>query len=117
MSEKEIDYLMGMSESGVITYSDADADVNNVLEWLDTPKGSIYGRPEWGNEFVKFKHEPTNSEVTAMNIEFNVIQTITRDLPNIVLVSIFCEPSTEFPDLYAIRLGLPRGVAEKTINP
>lgn len=116
MSEREIDYLMDLSESGVITYSDSDADVNNVLEWLDTPEGSVYGNPSWGNPLARFKHEPSNSEVTAMGIEFAIIQKIPIDLPSIVLTSIFCEPSPTHPDLYLVRLGLPSGTFEKTLN-
>lgn len=116
MSEREIDYLMGLSESGVLTHSGVDADVNNVIEWLDTPEGSVYGMPSWGNPLAKFKHEPTNSEITAMNIEFAIIQKLPIDLPHIVLVSIFCEPSATHPDLYHVRLGLPNGSLEKTLN-
>jgi phage baseplate assembly protein W len=116
MESKEIDYLMGFSESGVVTHSDASADINNVLEWFDTPIGSVYGRPNWGNELAQFKHEPANSSVTAMNIEFSVVGTITRDLPHIVLSSIFCEPSNDEPDLYVIRLGIPSGEVVKTIK-
>lgn len=116
MSEREVDYLMGLSESGVMTYSSVDADINNVVEWLDTPEGSIYGMPEWGNPLAKFKHEPTHSEITAMNIEFAIIEKLPRDLPNIVIESIFCEPSPTHPDLYHVRLGLPSGELEKTLN-
>jgi phage baseplate assembly protein W len=116
MDTREIDYLMGFSESGVITHSDANAQVNNVLEWLNTPRGSIYGRPDWGNELAQFKHEPSESTATAMSIEFNIISTLTRDLPNIILTSIYCEPSQEEPDLYVVRLGIPSGQIEQTIK-
>jgi phage baseplate assembly protein W len=116
MDNREVDYLMGFSESGVIIHSDANADINNVLEWLDTPRGGVYGRPEWGNELAQFKHEPTESTATAMSIEFNVLRTLTRDLPNIVLTSIYCEPSKEESDFYIIRLGIPSGEIVKTIK-
>lgn len=107
---------MGLSESGVVTHSGVDADVNNVLEWLDTPQGSVYGKPEWGNPLAKFKHEPTHSDITAMNIEFAIVEKLPIDLPHIVLVSIFCEPSPTEIDLYHVRLGLPSGTFEKTLS-
>jgi phage baseplate assembly protein W len=116
MEIREIDYLMDLNESGVITYADSDATVNNVLEWLDTPMGTVYGRPEWGHDLIKFKHEPTGSAITAQNIEFSIVDKIVQDMPDIQLHSIYCEPSAEFPDLYIIRIGLLNGAVETTLN-
>lgn len=116
MEAREVSYLMDLNESGVITYDNRHADLNNLAEWLDTPRGSIYGVPEWGNELANFKHEPTGSMAVAIAIEFSVIKGVMRDLPNIVIDSIYCEPSKENMDLYLVRVGLGGDFLEKDLT-
>lgn len=116
MEKKEVDYLMSLNESGVIVHNDHTADENNVLEWLDTPMGSIYGNPSWGHDLNKLKHEPTHSTATALHYEFNIVSKLAIDLPNIQLDSIYCEPSPDHADLYLITIGLATGEVQKTIN-
>ncbi|GAB1077441.1 MULTISPECIES: hypothetical protein [Shewanella] len=111
----EIEYLMSLSESGVRVMQGAAADLNKVAEWLDTPRGSVYGLPSWGNELKQFQHEPTNSSDTAVNIEFHIINGLTRDIPEIVIQSIFCEPHPVEPDRFLITIGLPSGELSKDI--
>ena len=49
--QAEIDYLMQMDESGVIVHEGEAAAINNVTEWMDTPRGQVFGNPAWGNGF------------------------------------------------------------------
>lgn len=112
---REVDYLMAMNESGVITHDEAMATLNNVQEWFDTPRGEIYGRPGWGNELAEFKHEPTGSEYTAMDIEFSIIHGLTRDIPSLVINAIYCNAHPTEIDRYNIFLGLPSGPMDITL--
>lgn len=105
----EVEYLMSLSESGVQVMSGAAADLNKVAEWLDTPRGTVYGNPSWGNELKQFQHEPTNSSSTAVNIEFHIIEGISRDIPDLVIQHIYCQPHPEDSDKYLITIGLPSG--------
>lgn len=116
MEKREVDYLMGLNESGVVTYDDNQANFNNLSEWLDTPIGTIYGKPEWGNELGDFKHEPTGDTTVAIAIEFSVIRGVMRDLPEIIIDSIYCEPSKTDADLYMVRVGLASDFLEKNLT-
>lgn len=106
---REIDYLMEMNESGVIVHDDDKSQINQLKEWLDTPQGSIWGNPTWGNTCADFTHEPTHSSLTAVNIEFALLDGIERDLPHIQISDIWCEPHPEEIDRYQITIGTPQG--------
>lgn len=102
--EVEIDYLMSLDESGVILYDDeADAMANNIKEWMDTPQGHVYGNPEWGNNFNAYKHEPHN-ETTAVGIESMILVSLPRDVPNVKIYAIWCEPDALELDKYNIEI-------------
>lgn len=104
----EVDYLMGLDESGVVLYNGNDAMSNNVMEWLDTPKGHIYGRPSWGNELALFKHEPPNDD-TAVAMENSILIGMQIDLPDIQVTGILCEPDTAELDKYRVQIMTQEG--------
>lgn len=111
----EVDYLLNLNESGVVVYDNYSAAINNVKEWLDTPEGSVWGRPYWGNNLDQFKHEDTNSKITAVQIEFSILQGLARDLPFLQISSIWCEPHPEIIDRYLVTIGLNDGIVEKEV--
>lgn len=111
----EIDYLMESNESGVIVWQDANSQLNRIREWLDTPMGTVYGWPDWGNELAQFKHEPTKSDYTAVNIEFAVLTGIARDLPGIVVQQIRCDEAEDEIDEYVITIGTQYGIVSQVI--
>lgn len=111
----EIDYLLRIDESGVQLLEGAQAVVNNITEWLDTARGSIYGRPDWGNELAMFRHEPP-SETTAIAIENSVIIGLARDIPSLLIAAIRCEPHETELDMYRITVSTSEGIVETTLN-
>ncbi len=46
--QNEIDYLMRLDESGVIVHEGDAAAINNVTEWMDTPRGARIRQPRLG---------------------------------------------------------------------
>lgn len=107
--DSELSYLLELGDTGVTSYDGDDAIIEQVKEWLDTPQGSVYGRPSYGHDLIRFQHEPPNSTYVAIGIEFSVVEGISRDLPNVKVSSIFCHPSDEDTDKYEISIGLPSG--------
>lgn len=87
----EIDFLMRVTAGGLSTSSGNDAKLARLDEWLNTPRGSIYGRPNWGNIFTKYKHQPTD-ESTAVIIENESLPILRVDLPDVRILGIRCDP-------------------------
>lgn len=83
----EINYLMTANVDGIDTYSDEDAILARVAEWLATPRGSVWGAPKWGNRLAEFRHEPMNA-TTAAAIENSIATDITADISGLFLTSI-----------------------------
>lgn len=104
----EVDYLMELDESGIITHSGEQALANNVLEWLATPRGHIYGRPSWGNELALFKHEPPNDD-TAVALENSILIGMQTDLPSVQVSGILCEPDAHEIDRFRVQIMTQEG--------
>lgn len=109
----EIDYLMRLDESGVMSYSGDEAAANTVEEWLRTPKGHVYGRPEWGNELALFKHEPPNED-TAVALENSILLGMIPDMPHLQIRGILCEPDNENIDVYRVQIATQAGYISTT---
>lgn len=100
----EINYLMSLDESGVILHEDdAESMANNIKEWMDTPRGQVYGNPDWGNDFGKFKHEPHN-DATAVGLEGMILTGLPRDVQNVQIYAIWCEPDATELDKYSVEV-------------
>lgn len=78
----EIDYLMRLDQGGVIEFGGNDGAIAQIREWLDTPQGQVWGKPQWGNLLSQFKHEPMD-EITEVAMENTIMLTIKSDLPRI----------------------------------
>lgn len=115
--QPEIDYLMALDESGVVVLEDDDAAINNVREWMDTPVGSIYGLPAWGNRFAAFKHQPP-TEAVEIAIENMVVTELPRDVRGIIVRGVRCSSSTEDGqvDVYLIQIDTNLGFVAHTLS-
>lgn len=87
----EIDFLMGIEGTGVITHEGGSAMANCIREWLSTPKGSVWGAPWWGNNLSQYRHDPLDDD-TASSIENSILLSIPQDIPGIQILRIGVEP-------------------------
>lgn len=99
--QNEIDYLMRLDESGVIVHEGDAAAVNNVTEWMDTPRGHVYGNPAWGNDFAAFRHAPP-SEAVEIGIENMIVTGLPRDVVGVVVKGVRCSASKSELDKYHV---------------
>lgn len=77
----EIDALLDICTLGIVTHEGDDAAlVERLDEWLFTPRGTIYGYPNWGNRLSRFKHQPSDT-ATAVQIENDIITALRIDIP------------------------------------
>ncbi len=109
----EIDSLMRVGSDGVNTHSGNALSLSSRLdEWLETPEGSIYGLPGWGNNLARFKHEPTNV-FTEVAIENSVITKLRIDIPELKLIGIRCQELSV--DIYKVDFLVPEGIISKSL--
>lgn len=112
---REIDHLLTLSTDGIKTYSsEVTALGERFREWLNTPVGSIWGNPGWGNILPEFKHEPTGKNHIQVAMENRLLAKLRSDLSemNIRSVSIF---EREI-DLLVIKIGIKQGVISAVIS-
>lgn len=103
---QEVDHLMTVTTAGVKTYSHAvEALAERFREWLNTPVGSIWGNPGWGNILPEFKHEPTNMSHVQVAIENRLLSKLRTDLPELNISSITV--SEESFDYIRIVINIP----------
>lgn len=113
----EIDALLEIGPNGIIVHDgDEAALVERLDEWLCTPRGAIYGYPDWGNRLSRFKHEPPDTP-TAVQIENDIINSLRVDIPALTINKIVCSPVASAPDRYDIAVVLGSGaVIEREIS-
>lgn len=104
----EIDYLMGLTSTGLKTYStELDAKAAMLQEWIDTPVGSVYGMPGWGNILSEFKHDPIGSSHVQVALESRLLRKLSEDLPALNIKGILFT-GQDF-DLGVIEIRIPEG--------
>ena len=104
MRVDEIDYLLSIDASGLIIHSGSDILMNQLSEWIDTPVGSVWGNPGWGNTLTQYRHLPPSS-ATSASIESSIIIKLPRDLPRIAVNKVQVE--VVGVDTYRINLFTP----------
>lgn len=109
MHASEIDFLLELGPSGVVVVDGDDASLEQLREWLNTPEGSVFGRPGWGHPLEQYRHEPPSTS-TARAIENSILIKLVVDLPDQVISRILCEPAGK--DTYYIGLATPRAVLQ-----
>lgn len=83
----EISHLLEINEGELVTFSELTENGEKVRMWLNTPQGEYWGKPWWGNELVKFKHEPIDINIEVL-LESSIISGLKRDLPSIKIIDI-----------------------------
>ncbi|MCG7545431.1 hypothetical protein MHM93_14715 [Pseudoalteromonas sp. MM17-2] len=109
---EDIDYLLRLDSSGVVVHQDASVYINNIYEWLDTPEGSVFGNPAWGNALDRYKHENLTTDL-EVSIENHVLRKMLVDLPQIPVSGVKAEILSF--DQFALSIKTPFGVVERTI--
>lgn len=111
----EINYKMTAAIDGVETHEGDAALIARVSEWLDTPQGSIWGAPHWGNRLIQYKHLPMNSD-TAAAIQNSIADKLPQDMGD-VAVSAVAVTAVE-PDLWKIQLKLSgvAGIVDREVS-
>lgn len=87
----EVDFLMRVESGGIATHEGLEGYIAQLDEWLNTPRGTVYGNPTWGNRFFRYKHQPTDESMGVI-IENEIIFDLRRDLPDVPLAGIRCDP-------------------------
>lgn len=80
----ELDHFLGMNESGIQEFVDADALTNRVAEWLATPEGTVADNPSWGHNLRPFWHDP-ESPLLALQLEMAIVRKLPRDVRDITI--------------------------------
>ncbi|HHA1396849.1 hypothetical protein [Enterobacter soli] len=111
---KEIDHLMTLGTNGLKQYSgQLESKAAMLREWLDTPVGSVYGNPGWGNILSQFKHEPTNLAHVQAAMESRLLTKLSEDLPDLKVNGIgYTEREFDWAQL---TIKLPEGTINETI--
>jgi hypothetical protein len=112
--EAELDYLLARSATERIrTYYGAEAMNQRIMEWLDTPEGSVADMPEWGHPLFRFKHEPDSPSLQVL-AETLLARKMRQDIEDLDLKRI----RVEFSDIDHLHItveygdvGLERDVA------
>ncbi|WP_413113445.1 hypothetical protein [Thaumasiovibrio sp. DFM-14] len=109
----EIDFLIRLNEQGVVIHDEVASPAALIEEWLSTPVGAIYGRPEWGNRLALYRHNPVNP-LTAMTIENSIMLKLPEDLPQLSIAAIKVTPIAH--DVYKIAVGANGGVYASNVR-
>lgn len=113
---KEIDHLMTLETNGLKEYGgELQSKASQLREWLDTPVGSVYGRPSWGCILHQFKHQPMDSIREQVNVECRLLQKLSQDLPNLRITGISYVPRTI--DWAQLIIKLPEGTINTEVTP
>lgn len=112
-TSETIDYLMTLNDQGVVVHKQSDVILNDLTEWMDTPRGVVFGNPSWGHDLNRFKHEVMNEDL-AVSVENSVARGMLRDLPALSSVSSVSVSATKF-DQYQIVITTPYGTISRLL--
>jgi phage baseplate assembly protein W len=85
------DYLLLTDAGGVMLHDEQSAPLNELAEWLATPRGSEWGRPAWGHTLSMYRHQPADEQL-AVSLENQLIMGVLHDLPHIQITAITATP-------------------------
>jgi phage baseplate assembly protein W len=75
----EIEHLLKTSGGELITL-DRGQSLEKINWWLDTPKGQVWGDPNWGNELQQYAHDPVTVSM-EVSMEAHILNKMSEDLP------------------------------------
>lgn len=91
----ELDYLLaGSPTERIISYHGTDAMSQRIMEWLDTPEGTVADLPSWGHPLFQFKHEPDSPSIQVL-AEAVIARKMRQDIQDLDLRRI----RVEFTDI------------------
>lgn len=91
MITQEGSHLMATGENAdVERYDDANAISERIIEWLETPEGTVADIPWWGNNLVGFKHDPQGSRLEVL-IEMSIARKMSKDIRELILLGVGVE--------------------------
>lgn len=100
---QELDFLFSSDPNGFVVHNNQAAVQNRMENWISTPRGSFFGKPNWGHTLRQFLHEPP-TDTLLMLIEAELAETLEEDLPMVELVWVRAEATNEF-DGYRLKIG------------
>lgn len=103
MATPEMNHLFEVDQEGFVQFSGVEAVEAKLQNWISTPRGSIFGKPEWGHTLRQFLHDPPTDTLAGV-IEAELADTLEVDLPDVSLLWVRVAPSEEF-DGYHLQLG------------
>jgi hypothetical protein len=71
-------------------FEDGDAINERIIEWLETPEGTVADIPSWGHNLLGFKHDPQGKQLEIL-MEMSIAQKLTKDIRDINLRGIRIE--------------------------
>lgn len=81
--------LLSAPEEDVARSMDGAGMSERIMEWLDTPEGTIAHNPSWGNNLGKFKHDPlSKNNGFETLIEMAIARKITLDIEDLQLIGV-----------------------------
>lgn len=108
----EANYLItSASQEDVRKYEDASAMSARILEWLDTPEGTMAHNPSWGHNLGPFRFEPQSSTLATL-IEMAIARKLPLDIEDIQLRGV----SVEFLSIDTIQLQLVHQFGSTTLE-
>ena len=93
MSLEEASYrLLSAPEEDIARSYDGTAMGERIMDWLDTPEGTVAHDPSWGHNLGKFKHDPlSKGNGLETLIEMAIARKITLDIEDLRLVGVKVE--------------------------
>lgn len=83
-------HIKSSIDEDVSSYGDEDALSERLLEWFETPVGTLADLPSWGHNLKGFKFDPLNLSLDVA-IEIAIIEKLPRDIADLVFVGIRVE--------------------------
>ncbi len=114
MRIEELDHLVSLSPGeGVKRHADEQAIGDRIIEWLETPEGTVADMPSWGHILRPFKHEPAGTNL-AVIIEMAIVEKMPKDIRDLVIGGI----RVDFDEMDMARVSIlyHLGLLERTID-
>lgn len=74
--------------NGALAVSEGQSAVlESIYWWLQTPIGSVWGNPAFGNKLAMFKHDPIGNQLEVA-IEAHIFDKMSKDLPLVKIEAI-----------------------------
>ena len=102
-----IDHQLNIRSDGthgiLLHQNQKDVLANQIVQWFQTPKGSLHYAPEWGHELERHKHQPI-SESLFLEIEMSIFEKIENDIPTLLIQNLLVVESQNEVDLVKIQI-------------